>query len=336
MQAQAGTNIYQGEDLTKARRILPIEEALRWMARDELPKLKADTPIKAPPPARMPPLWRGGVFGARSQGWHREPGMPAALGDPHPDALRLSRAIRDLKPETLDLTGYRIGHGLKRLDPSLPIREILAQAVEHAKGWLLTCAVRGSLPDHGCGPIFEPHKGSRGQVTLWIETRKEIGKGADGTPWYTASHETTTPNYGGEFKPEKGSQYKKGTFCKLRFTREARDVAMDRAIYAAWHAASCRLVEMLSGTEEIEEEERGRRVKRVKWILRSIELRPPVAPATPWIEPPPARAVLLSLVAVPAEAPSDPEPREALPPRNPASPVRHLDPASWPGLRQAA
>ena len=336
MRAPAGTNTHPFETTNKARRVLPIEEALRWMARDELPKLKADAPITAPPTSSMHPMWRGGIFGARIENWNREPGLPAAMGDPHPDALRLQRAIRELRPETLDLTGYRITHGLLRLDPKIPLAEICAQAIEHAKGWLLTCAVRGRVPDHGCGAIFEPHKGSRGQVTLWIENQTEVGRGADGRIWYTASHETTTPYYGGEFRPEKGSQYKKGTFCKLRFTREARDVAMDRAIYAAWHAAGCRLVEMTSGFEEVEVEERGRRILRREPILTSLALRPPMAPATPWIDPPKAPAVLLSLVPQAAEAPSEPVRREALPPRNPPSPVRHLDPAAWSDLKAAA
>lgn len=336
MHAPAGTTFHQDETQGKARRVLPIEEALRWMARDELPKAKADAPITAPPTSSMHPMWRGGIFGARIQNWNREPGMPAAMGDPHPDALRLNRAIRELRADTLDLSGYRITHGLTKLDPRIPVAEICAQALEHAKGWLLTCAVRGSVPDHGCGAIFEPHKGSRGQVTLWLDVQKEVGKGADGQPWYAASHETTTPNYGGEFKPEKGSQYKKGTFCKLRFTREARDVAMDRAIYAAWHAASCRLVEMLSGMEDVEVEENGRRTTKRVWILSSLDLRPPVAPATPWIHPPRAPAVLLSLAPLAEEAPSEPAKREMMPPRNPRLPVRHLDPAAWSDLRAAA
>jgi hypothetical protein len=42
-------------------------------------------------------MWRYGVFGAQIDNWSREPGFPAALGDPHPDALEIESRVLALK-----------------------------------------------------------------------------------------------------------------------------------------------------------------------------------------------------------------------------------------------
>lgn len=287
-------------------RALPIEEALRWCVRDELPKRRDDVPISAPPTAGMHPMWRGGVFGARIDNWSREPGMPAALGDPHPDALVIERAIFALKAAPLDLSGYRIGYGL---DPRTNVALITERALASVVGWIVTVAKQGRHPDYGTGPVCEASKGTRGQVTLWMTDTVEAGHGADGKPWFTTHDRATTPARAGTYRP--------GTFCKLYWSRDCNAVADDRAVYAAWHAALTHLAATITG-------------------LTSITIRPPVAPATPWIEPPPA---VTTLRAIASDDAADLTPHRHVVHRirpRPAAPVRHIDPATYPPLRAAA
>lgn len=94
------------------RRVLSIEEALRWALRDEIPKRRFDQALgSAPSMPSIHPMWANGLF-TRVDNWSREPGMPLAMGECHPDADRIEAAITALNPESLDLTPYRIGHGL--------------------------------------------------------------------------------------------------------------------------------------------------------------------------------------------------------------------------------
>lgn len=293
------------ESPTKPR-VLPIEEVVRWCVRDELPKRRDDVPISAPPAAGMHPMWRGGVFGARIDNWSREPGMPLAMGDPHPDALVIEAAIYALTPADLDLDAYDIGRGL---DPRCNLAMITERARRSAIAWIVTLAKRGGRPDYGTGPECEPAMGTRGQVTLWVTETREAGRGGDGTPWFTTHDATTTPVRAGTYRP--------GTFCKLMWTRDSNAVADDRAVYAAWHAALTILAARLK-------------------TLTTITVRPPAAPATPWIEPPPASTTLLSLVPVNDTDLTPHRHTVARPRTRPAAPVRRVDPATYPPLRAAA
>lgn len=289
----------------RARRVWPIEEAIRWTVRDELPK-RRDGGSLFSTGGSVHPMWGNGLF-TRVDNWSREPGMPLALGDPHPDALTIEQAINDLRPEDLDLTPYRIGYGLH---PETPVAQIAARACAGVRPWLLTVAKQGRLPDHGGGPICEAGLGTRGQVTLWLRVAVQVGEGADGRPWFTESDQTTTPS--------RKDTYRAGTFCKLKWTRDGAAVAEDRAIYAAWHAALCKLAERL--------------------VLASFAVKPPTAPATPWIEPPTPPRTLPSLRAVNDDEPRQDENGDAVAPRQvaplrprprPTAPVRRIDPAAF-------
>ena len=105
------------------RRKMTIEEALRWATRDELPKRREDSPIRGPQCA-SDPVWRMVAMGGRVDNWSREPGMPPAMGDPHPDAITIEAHLQVLS-ETLqkaaagsaicplDLTPYPIHFNLR-------------------------------------------------------------------------------------------------------------------------------------------------------------------------------------------------------------------------------
>jgi len=307
---------------TNTRRVLPIEEALRWCIRDELPKRRHDDGFLSSGGDPVHPMWAGGLF-TKVDNWNREPGMPLALGDPDPDALliedelmQLSREIRHAEDGTgkhpLDLTGYEIGYGLGpsvRVDPIIAkvrgdvVDRIIVLVRREAVAWLLTCAKKGGRPDHGGPAQCEGMRGTRGQVTLWHSVSTPAGTGPDGEPWFITYDQKTTPASGG--------RYRKGTFCKLHWFRDIDSVAEDRARYAVWHAALVLLALRLKGKT-------------------TLVIGPPAAPATPWISDPTPPTVLQSLLPAndPGPAPLRMAPLRPLP--RPVSPVRKIDPATYP------
>ncbi|WP_447682867.1 hypothetical protein [Methylobacterium sp. D53M] len=281
------------------------------MVRDELPKRHDDDRHYISTGGSIHPMWRHGVFGARIENWSREPGMPLAAGDPHPDALLVEEALAELDREIrvdqgrgevgpLDLTGYDIGAGL---GPNLDLAPIFRRAVSGVVPWLLTIAKRGGLPDWGSGPIIAPVRGSRGGVTIWKSVEEIVGEGKDGTPWVVKTDRVTEAGRGGFYSP--------GSFCKVAWSRDVRMVAEDRAQYAAWHCGCVWLEQRLPN-------------------LSSVRPKPPVAPATPWVTPPTVPTVLRAVetAANDVEA-ATPVKREMLDRRKP-EPVRHIDPASYP------
>src|SRR6267378_5889379 len=87
-----------------AKRFLDIETALRWAYRDELPKRqhggRYDTrDVTAASMSRL------AAADDEQPCDQREPGFPAALGDPHPDSIIIESAVKHLG----DWAGYRFG-----------------------------------------------------------------------------------------------------------------------------------------------------------------------------------------------------------------------------------
>ena len=87
-----------------AKRFLDIEAALRWAYRDELPKRqhggRYDTrDLTAASMSRL-----AAADDERSAD-QREPGFPAALGEPHPDSIIIESAVKHLG----DWAGHRFG-----------------------------------------------------------------------------------------------------------------------------------------------------------------------------------------------------------------------------------
>lgn len=205
------------------RRVLSIEDALRWMVRDELPKRRdGGRYVSATNPVH--PMWQNGLF-TRVDNWSREPGLPLALGDVHPDAERIEAAVRALKPEDLDVSGYDIGAGLGLEVNKVRLADVIASAVADLKGWIFAHAKRGDRPDTSDGPACEGVLAATGgKGVVWEEISTQYGEAADGTPLFVTRH-ATTRMFGDERRDEK-------KFCKLKWTRDAGDVAEDRARYA--------------------------------------------------------------------------------------------------------
>ena len=325
------------EDL-RARRVLSIEEILRWCIRDELPKRgrEGEGSVRS-----VHPMWAGGLF-TRVDNWSRDPGMPIALGLPHADALAIERAILDLEdaikaaeknrdPLPLDLEPYQIGYGL---GPHCQANRIAYDAVLQACGWLITYAVKGKLPDLGEHLHCEPAKSENGKITLWRTISTQCGEDAQGRPLFTTFDQATV---------SKGDARDAGLFCKLKWVRGANDVAEDRARYAAWHAAETYLAGKLAAAKKTVIRD-GKPVEVP--LLDLFTVQPPRAPATPWILKPTPPTVLLRIVPAVDEAPQLNEagvlvlPRLIRPkrprPRPSSSPVQRIPLSQYLSLRGVA
>ena len=277
------------------RLTLPADEALRWAVVDELPKRRYD-----------PPLSRIGstsdaiaTYGVAIDNWSQEPGMPLAIGDPHPDALLIEEALRGLKAGDLDLRPYDIGRGLGP-DCNAAKVEAHVKARPDLIGRLIRLAIRRKPHDVGEGPMCEAAKGYGGKITLWLEEEEVVGKMPDGRPIIVTADKHTTPLRAGVYRP--------GTFCKLHWIRNAEDVAEDRALYALDHAALVRVADI------------------VRDDLRYIAIRPPKAPPTPWIADPEPPRTLLSLVSVNHDF-DRPRATARTSKETPSAPVRQVEPA---------
>ena len=230
---------------TTIRPVLPIDAALVW----------AFTELLKPRAARLRgPADYGqtapGFTGSRVDVSRRI--IDQTPDGPHPDALAIEAALRMIDLERLIITGYPIGAGLAAdvdLGPALDVarRDLMVTIVRAAR--------RGQAPDHGAPPEFEPVIGKNGQPAVWHKVRLPAGEAADGTTLFT-EHAATT-------RMARKAEDNTGKFCKLKWTRDAGDVAEDRARYALWHAALVYLASTLK--------------------LASIRLTPPTAVPEPWI-----------------------------------------------------
>ena len=106
MNGEAGEGVRvidRGE--SPAKRVLTIEQALRWAYRDELPKVRPDGTVTL---GEMASAWdKVARYGELNAVIDENPyGVlhdPTALGEPHRDALRISQAVDELAGLLLDV-----------------------------------------------------------------------------------------------------------------------------------------------------------------------------------------------------------------------------------------
>ena len=289
------------------RRKMTIEDALRWAIRDELPKRRQDAPIRGPRCA-SDPVWRMVAMGGPVDNWSREPGMPPAMGDPHPDAITIEAPLQVLsemlqKAATgsaicpLDLAPYPIQFSL---GGKADLGVMTSAAMYATPTWLMTGAIRRP-PEVGDGITIEPVKSANGKITPWRTVLTPCGEGLDGKPWFTSHDEVAT---------SKGDSRDTGLFCKLDYIRAGFEVVEEQLRYAYWHAALVYLVPALQ-------------------FLTSIEVLPPKAPNAPWVERKEEERAPLPNLRPRRHVERDRRVagRRAAPLR--ASPVREIDPRDW-------
>src|SRR6266478_131412 len=105
-----------------AKRFLDIETALRWAYRDELPKRQHGGRYDTRKLTGMMSDPAGAELVRRDaqddDDRCREPGFPAALGDPHPDSIFIESAVKHLG----DWAGHRFGaERMDALTSDLPL-----------------------------------------------------------------------------------------------------------------------------------------------------------------------------------------------------------------------
>jgi len=123
-----------------AKRFLDIEVALRWAYRDELPKRHRgrgswiDGTSLSPAGSSHPDA-------IEDEGASREPGYPAALGEPHADALAIEQAVKGL-------TAWA-GHGFGPEDAAGLMHGFEHMEIDHAQaGAEAVAAMPGTVAVH--------------------------------------------------------------------------------------------------------------------------------------------------------------------------------------------
>jgi hypothetical protein len=238
----------------RLRTVLDVEKALQFAFRDELPKRRDD---RSRTPGAFPsvsPMFRLAALGGRVDNWSREPGFPAALGEPHPDALAIETALLAIQPDELDISGFAAQGSCHRAPRGIDVDIIAVAAVEQAVAHAVTCARMGTRPDWGGLPEIEAVRHANGQPLVFerAEETRELGGES-----YTVDVERQVDRNGKRGLPE-------GAYSKLRYTPSRVSLYQDRAAYAAWIAVLDLLAERLSGQ------------------LETIEIAPPAAPRRPW------------------------------------------------------
>ena len=184
------------------RRSMDVEAVLHWAYRDELPK---SSELGGSAGGAISPMFRMASLGGPVDNWSRDPGFPMIMGDPHPDALVVARAVTALRsvelawPASRELLAPEFGALLADHDVTITslLIDVPAYVTMHAR--------MGTRPDWFAGEWR-----CRRQVGRNGKVRVE-GLGEDGGA-------------------------KAGAYCPLTIEPEPREVVADRAIYVAWHA----------------------------------------------------------------------------------------------------
>jgi len=161
-----------------------IEQLLQWAFRDELPKRTQP----AFGPGYVSPLARLVDMGVQIQETAGEPGFPAALGEPDPDALVIEAAVLALEHAPIDWPATRrnaIGAVGGLLDDNEPTLKYLTIGTP---GLVALHAKMRTRPQWDLRPHPEAIRGKNGKPEIRLRDRNGPavkGKGGPhGVPWY--------------------------------------------------------------------------------------------------------------------------------------------------------
>lgn len=232
-----------------AKRFVDIEAAIRWAYRDELPKQHSGGTL-----IRTYGLLELGTGPIEDEGAVREPGYPAAAGEPHPDAIAIESAVKSLD----GLRGHGFGAddvaGLTWGFEGFDVDYVQAgiEAVAMMAGIVTANARAGARPKWSRElPAPFPDHGSNGKPKVLVETIVENRGGI--------SYSTAVPA-----PAARANQYRIGSYCPLVYRPAPTRVVAERAEWAAWRTGLEILFEALSGQ------------------LASIAVLPASAPWRPW------------------------------------------------------
>ncbi|MDX7953371.1 hypothetical protein P7D22_19590 [Lichenihabitans sp. Uapishka_5] len=236
------------------KRVMDVEDVISWAFRDELPKRSRD---RVSEPCQVSPMFRLGQYGVRIDNWHREPGFPTIMGDPHPDALKVEAAVESLArfvempiEDGLDLAPDLAAFGIDEHDA---MRRALRQVVSTTVGF---AKLRKRPYWHDKTYPMPVHTdGGRPRCYRWATMVDGTVTGGE------VEYECLVPVEGNR------GTYPSGSHSPLRFDPDPRGMVEERAEYAAWWAALDLLAADLSAR------------------LDTIAVLPPSAPQRPWIDP---------------------------------------------------
>jgi hypothetical protein len=240
------------------KKVMDVEDVLSWAYRDELPKKhSSDGGTGYPTMSTISPMFRIAAFGGPIDNWSREPGFPAAVGDPHPDALLIEAAVARLErfhnhrfsgPLGLadDLEGFSV-------DEQAAVRHALPGMI----GLVMVHAKLRNRPPWETQPTPRPVLAdNHAPVVLRMESVQVEDRMG------TRSEERPV-----RCKAVRGGKvpfYPQGAYSPLKWEPGPAAIVRERAEYAVWWAALDALAADLSGQ------------------LSTISVIAPSAPRRPW------------------------------------------------------
>ena len=236
------------------KRALDIEALLTWAYRHELPK-RRDGDDQGPNFGfpKVSPMFRHADLGTRVENFSREPGMPAALGEPHPDALLVEAAVLDLARHA----DHRFGGDLG-LCTYLPAGLDDVAAMTRSMGELVNIvqvhARLGHQPTFAKSPEPSAVIGKTGKVQVF-RMRTEQRADREGILRTYPLEEPVTA--------VAKDRYPTGAYCAIEWDCP-KAILRERADYAAWWA----------GLDLLAHELRGK--------LETISVLDIAAPQRPW------------------------------------------------------
>lgn len=240
---------------TPNKRVMDVEDVLRWAFVDELPKRREDDgSFRMREYPSVCPMFAMAQHGGRIENFTREPGFPAAMGEPHPDALIVEAAVLGLSR----FAEHRF-EGDLGLAPDLPAGQDqqgpMARAMEQLVDIVRIRARLGARPTFAASPepaaVVDPKQG-RPLVFIQRTTMKADAEGR-------LRPHLVEERVGAEGK----DRYPRGAYCAIEWD-DPKSIVIERAEYAAWWAGLDLLAHELSGK------------------LASIAVLPPAAAQRPW------------------------------------------------------
>jgi len=195
--------------LQRVRQRIDTEKLLQWALRYEIPKRTIGDV-----PGYVCPLGRLVDMGTNIDETAGEPGFPAALGEPHPDALIVEHAILSLDDAAIDWPATRATM-VGTLGGLLTDHEItLARLTIGCPGLVAMHARMGTRPRWSRDPEPEPLIGRNGKPVVQFED--DAGHVVEG---------------------RRGGHYGAAARCPLRWFPDPREAAFERIEYSIWWQA---------------------------------------------------------------------------------------------------
>lgn len=253
----AETRTSRGSEPVK-RRVMDIEDAIRWAVCDELPKRRAEGDGEV---RMVSPMFRLCAFGMPVDNWSREPGFPVAVGtEPHPDAVKIAAAIAALSrfyTEPVDEQELDLGSDFLA-DPQ-DERDAMRKAFRSIDALVVRAARLRHRPFWRSRPTISRVNQPNGRplVLRWEDQIRQL---YNGDVTIEALEQVLVP-----VAPTRKDHYPDGSYCPLRFEQNTRTILEERAEYLAWWVALNAMAEDLFGE------------------LETIAVLPPSAAQKPWL-----------------------------------------------------